>query len=551
MTGGKVGGSAPGAVAILDEAVGLLRRARADAFAAWVLGALPFAVTFVYFWAEMSRSSLALRHCAPLAAALGLLYVWMKCWHAVAAGRLKAALTGGEPPDWTAARIRRMLLHQAVFQPASLWVLPLAALAAVPFGWTYAFFRNVTIMGDGREERPLDLARRAWGEARRWPMQNHLLIAVVWLVSLVVWLNVAATILILPWLLRTLLGIETEWTMGGVGALNTTFLAAGGCITYVLVGPLSLSAYILRCHYGESRRTGEDLKIALAGARNEAARALWAALLVAGLLAVSVPAGAAVHGAAGRGPELERAVQGVLARPEFAWKLPREAPPPEEKEDLNPLAKLAFDAGVAIQRWLAPVYRQVGRFFEWLGSLVPGRRADPKVHTPGTGWIPLMQWITFIVLLAGAGLIGVIIYRARKARKVRAVSVTPVPAVPEPEPDDASLAAAQRASDEWLSRARDMLRCGEWRDAIRAGYLGCLAVLSESRWITLAAHKSNHEYLLELQRRASSLPAIPHGFSVCSATFERVWYGLYPTDADAVEALLAEVIRLRSHAPAN
>jgi hypothetical protein len=81
--------------------------------------------------------------------------------------------------------------------------------------------------------------------------------------TLFVFLNLALTIFLLPHMLEKFLGIETMFTMSGVRALNTTFLATAVGLTYVCTDPLIKAVYALRCFYGSSLRSGEDIKTEL------------------------------------------------------------------------------------------------------------------------------------------------------------------------------------------------------------------------------------------------------------------------------------------------
>ena len=66
----------------------------------------------------------------------------------------------------------------------------------------------------------------------------------------------------IPYLLKTFLGIETTFTRAGNwSVLNTTFLAACCGVAYLCLDPVLKAIYVLRCFYGQSLQTGEDLKV--------------------------------------------------------------------------------------------------------------------------------------------------------------------------------------------------------------------------------------------------------------------------------------------------
>ena len=71
-----------GALQLIEEAVHLLRRAPARHLAAYYVGSLPFTLALLYFWADMSRSAYANRHCAAAALGLSLAFIWMSAIHA-------------------------------------------------------------------------------------------------------------------------------------------------------------------------------------------------------------------------------------------------------------------------------------------------------------------------------------------------------------------------------------------------------------------------------------------------------------------------------------
>ena len=97
-----------GALELVEEAAHLLRVSSWRALGYYYLGGLPFVLGFLYFWAEMSRSSSAYEHCAPASFGVALLFLWMKTWQAIFAGQLKAQIAGrpASSPRWRRTRSR-------------------------------------------------------------------------------------------------------------------------------------------------------------------------------------------------------------------------------------------------------------------------------------------------------------------------------------------------------------------------------------------------------------------------------------------------------------
>lgn len=119
-------------IQLLEEAVHLLRRAPAAAVAAHLAGSVPFLVGFLFFVTDMSRSREAVSGCVVEALGMAALFIWMVCWKAVFAGRLRRELEGTAEPGWTLRRACRLIAIQGCAQGVKLFVLPAALLALVP-----------------------------------------------------------------------------------------------------------------------------------------------------------------------------------------------------------------------------------------------------------------------------------------------------------------------------------------------------------------------------------------------------------------------------------
>jgi hypothetical protein len=78
-----------------------------------------------------------------------------------------------------------------------------------------------------------------------------------------VFLNLVSAMVVLPELFRMLTCVETQFTQSIGNVLNTTFFATAFWLTYLCVDPIAKAVYVLRCFYGESLRSGEDLKAEL------------------------------------------------------------------------------------------------------------------------------------------------------------------------------------------------------------------------------------------------------------------------------------------------
>lgn len=253
-----------GAFDLLEEAFHALRVSSLSTLVVYYIGSVPFVVCLFYFWADMSRSSFALQDAALASLAVGGTYFWMKAWQAVFCQRLWVQLNaGGEVIDQSWGRSLRYLAAQVLIQSTAIPVLVLALICVFPLAWIYAFYQNVTALGLTQDygRKPLrhlvaDSARLShweWGS-------NHFLGLIVMIFSLFVWMSVIMMAMLLPVLAKSLLGVESVFTLNPVATfMNSTFIFGTLLIVFLCVSPLTKALYVIRCFYGQSRTTGADL----------------------------------------------------------------------------------------------------------------------------------------------------------------------------------------------------------------------------------------------------------------------------------------------------
>jgi hypothetical protein len=512
---------------LMEEAVELLRSTPLNIFGWYLLGTLPFLIGLLYFWTDMSLSALAYQHRAEASLGVALLFIWMKCGQAVFARKLRAGLARIADDRLTASRLVSIALQQAIVQPSKLFVLPLAALATIPFGWVWAFYENATVLGSG--ETPRKLIAKAWEQARCWPRQNHCALSIYLLLLGVVFLNVAIVVVLLPQLLKSLLGIETIFTRSAGSMFNTTFFAVICVLTYLICDPFLKAIYTLRCFHGESLRSGEDLAAEL-----HVLRRLGPAItivLLAALLAIS-PVSAAPSQTRAPLPaaELNQSIEETVKRPEFSWKLPRQA----EKAD----AQRKWPFVDAIGRFLKATGRVIKRAFKAIGDWMNRQFAsrNPEPDSGGTrGWQTSSRfWMTALLSFLALAVVVLLVQALRRWRRQKS-GASPLPAAtPIVDLTDENVTADLLPEDEWLALARSHLALGELRLALRAFFLAGLAHLAGRQILILARHKSNRDYQTELRRKARDRPSLLEAFGQNIAIVERVWYGRHEIDADGV-----------------
>lgn len=524
-----------GAIEIIEEAVHLLRLSPASLLATYYIGSLPFILGLLLFWTDMSRSAFAGKHCGAASFGLAMLFVWMKCWQAVFALQLRANISGEQAPHWTLGRIARLAVAQTVIQPSRFFVLPFAMLMALPFGWIYAFYQNVSAQGEGESYGVRVIVKRSWQQARLWPRQNHILLAMFFIFGVFIFINLAMSIFLLPRLLKILLGIETVFTKSGWSMLNTTFFATTCGITYLCMDPLVKSVYVLRCFYGSSVHTGEDLKAELKRFLPLKKILAIPMIFLLGSTALSAPMAhentqtlffkyqMSRHRVSP--VELDRSIEEVMNRREYTWRMPREKTSRDNRDKTGPIAGFI--------RWIAETLRNIGRTIMrwieklgvWLEKLLP--RTEGGREPSDTGWMTSVR--TFVVVLVGllVCVLAIVLWRTWRRRWKHQVRVVGEAISSRPHLTDDRVGADELPADRWLVLARELIEKGELQLALRALYLASLAHLADHELITIARHKSNRDYQLDLQRRAHDRLDLVAVFSKNVAIFERAWYGMH------------------------
>jgi hypothetical protein len=523
------------AVELYEEAIYLLRRAPASVIATYYAGSLPFILALLFFWADMSQSSFAYEHCAPASLAIALLYCWMMYCQASFVRQLRSELSGAPRSARFWSESRRLGFVQFALQPTKLFLLPLATLIVIPFANVYASYQALMAVPEQECESLSHAIRAARKQASAWQQQNWTILAILAMLHVVTFLNIGAMILIVPYLAKMLMGVESVFTRSGLATFNTTFVAVTAGLTYLATNPLAKAVYLLRYFYSESIETGEDLRAELKVAQT------FMSVLFLILIATVANAQPAPAQPPPSVTDLNHAIDNVIHRAEFTWRLPRRARPPVEST--NWFVRTTARMVESVTKFI----RQLGRWFEqfmrWLEEQL--RKAMPGSATgPGMNSSKLRALI--YALLAGVAIVlGWLLWQAMRQRK--RIVVTPSTAIATPvNPNADDLQADLHPLDEWLQLARDCMSRQEWRLALRALYLAGLANLADRSLIAIHRSKSNQDYARELRRKARAKPELLAVFAQNMGVFERVWYGMYDVDLNTVEQFESNLVRLRA-----
>ena len=522
---------ARGAVEILEESVNLLREAPPAAIAAYLTGAIPFSLGLLFFFTEMIRSPFASERLALESAGVAALLLWKHVWQAIFMARLHGQLS---PRAAKTSITLRLAAMQCAIQPLRLIVVPLSLLLTVPFASVVAFFRNVALFAALGEPDPIAAARR---QASLWTRQNWGVVSVTAIAALFLFANVLLLLVTLPSLARSFLGVEGDLARLGIGFLNLTTAAVAVSITWLIIDAILSAVYVLRCFYGASVATGEDLTAALR-------RAIGVAALILMMLCIAPPIGLA-QTAQQTTPQttidparLDRSIDQTIHRREFTWRSPPSANQ-EPEGRWTSWVRSAVKAVVDGLKWL------VDQIIDWF------RPADETQNGQESS-SPRRLLEIWTAVVAALLLTGFVVFFFRRRGAAIAAVEAPTTAAPAANLADESLTADRLPESSWLELAEESLARGEYRLALRALYLAGLNHMSQREFISIRLWKTGLDYRRELERRARSIPSVSPElapvFARIVAMFERGWYGRHAVDRDAVDAFMGGLQEMRRYA---
>jgi hypothetical protein len=188
----------------------------------------------------------------------------------------------------------------------------------------------------------------------------------------------------------------------------------------------------------------------------------------------------------------------------------------KEKASLEAiLRRKEFDETPPKKTWLERLWEQIKRWWNGLfgggGSLRPGQ----------TRWLSVIVMV--LVFGLAAALLGYAVWKflpffarlreGRLKQEKRGARVIL----------GEQLAPGQTAAD-ILAEAEALARKGELRAAVRKGYIALLCELGDRKVLTLAQHKTNHDYLRAVREQRPLLKEMQK----LTASFENHWYGFVP-----------------------
>jgi hypothetical protein len=509
-------------IELLEEAIALLRHAPARAWTWYLFGAIPFFAAALFF-VRATTGTLAVPDPAAGSFVLALLFGWRQAARSMFGRILTAEIAGVQS---------QVDIHMWLRAAARTWFAGCVRIVLIlPVPYLSMLFRNYQAYA-WDEETPF---RRAASMSARGGNPT-----VAWLtlfaMGVFVWINIFTGMLAGPLLYRIFTGEETALTRDIGSLLNRTVLMSSLMIAWCLCDVALEAMCALRRFYGESERTGADLMRAWRRASGRMPKV--AALLV---FLFCVPACMRAQTAPPEtAPDLNRAIDEVLARREYQWRQPSAPRADEDSAIIQWIRSVARSIRRGAQALLRPLRNLWQAFMRWLS----GRGTSPPANGPAPP-VDALRVASVLVFVLLAGVLVALLLRSRANGRSNVAGMP----VSQPLPVDINnpdVSATDLAEEQWLKLAREWMEKGEPRMALRAWFLACLAWLHARDLVTISRNKSNLDYRRELSRRARGNPALTEQFAASVRRFESAWYGDYPLDSSDVENFAADIRRMRS-----
>ncbi len=534
----------------MEESLDLLRGLSVSTWLIYALGVVPLFVLMLYVCNGLARDPFASDTLVTVSLLLALAFLWMHYCQARFAQRVAAYATATEVDRGRFGGGFKLFCSQAVLQGAKVVVWPIALGLVIPHALATMFFQHALAAPPEAARNWRSAAREAWADATYRQADGVWFLIHVLLLRIVVFLNALTLVFVALFLFHLFTGVNNDLTRAPSNLFNPATFGACFIAAYIALDPIVKAACVLRSLERRSLSSGLDLQLRLKRlalpAGSAAAIALIAFLFgAAGHLCAADPAPAPVAVPANGAPspaQIEKTVSSVFHDPTLTWELPIVV---KKKKPAN--AFLAFTDSVVeklsewrreISQWLDDLAARLRRLAAGNGNETD--RANERMATPREVWFLLIA----LCILIAAG----VFFAFMRSRRLKTAQIVEATAVPPPAPDITreDVQADEQPETMWLELAGQYRRNGDFRLALRALYLSCLAALASAKLISIARGKSNLDYVREYTRRAKRLSGdLPPALRTNVRLFEQSWYGEHPVTGQILDEFERNVAALR------
>jgi hypothetical protein len=529
---------------IIEESILVLRSIPNYWYLFYLVGTLPFVFGFVYYWTEMSRNVLTDNSIVSLSLLLAFLFIWMRCWQSIFMRFVQAFVCGEKICNFNFSVIGRLIAAHIILQPCSIILRLFSWILLFSFSWVYAFFQNVIVLAGEEDNQLQNIYHESLKQSILWQTQNILFIIVSFVLRFIVFINIFLCAIIIPYLLKTLLGINTLFSSGLWYVGDTTFLVTILALTYLCSDPLVKTFYMLRCFYGTSINKGRDIKADLQSLIKQKAVLLFCVIgfsictccfFQSTLIAATQSNIPVVNNHVVSSLNLDKAIHSEMQHPRYKWKLPK------VHSQLNDASRPRF-----VQRiidWLKSILDWIGEKIKAIANWIKDRfknSPEPDVKDSSTWFDKLTAGKAIVILLSGIVLVVLfaILAKYNFFRQIRNKQKDEIDINTTLDIKDENITADQLPDDEWVAMAKDLLEKGEKTLALRAYFLSILSQLGQKKLITIKLFKTNRDYLNEVINKTHVFPMLSTPFSQNVKLFEYAWYGLHDVTSEILEKFI-------------
>ena len=309
----------------------------------------------------------------------------------------------------------------------------------------------------------------------------------------------------------------------GSHIFNWGTVGVAAALAWLVIDPLLDAVYVLRCFYGESLTTGEDLRATLR--RTAAVVVMLLALLPAARAQTNSPTQSIDP------VKLDRSIDEVIHRREFTWRVPRPAGALPQGRWVN---------------WVRSAADLVHRAWDYVKRVIEEwLKQNPEKDSAGNGAPVTRRMLELLIALVVALIVGaaVAFYLRRRKTVVAAKSVSAAdpPSISETirsPPIRCPKLLARQLADEWLAQ-------GDCRLAMRALYLAGLNYLGSVAWFPSVNGKAASTIAASWSAGRDRNPDVHPCLPPTIAQFEQIWYGLHTANREMVVGFAAGLARIK------
>ncbi len=529
---------------IIEESLLVLRSIPSHWYLLYLCGTLPFIFVFVYYWTEMNRNVMTDNSIVSLSFILAFLFIWMRCWQSIFMRLIQAFVCGESACDFSFSVIGRLITAHIVLQPCCIILRILSWILLFSFSWVYAFFQNIIVIAGEKDNQLRNIYHESLNQSTLWQTQNILFIIVSFVFRFIVFINILLCAIIIPYLLKTLLGIDTLFSSGLWYVGDTMFLVTILALTYLCSDPLVKTFYLLRYFYGSSINKGRDIKADLYSLAKEKT------ILIFCIIGFSICTSCFFQNPLNAGQQsnssvlnnhivsnnnLDKAIRSEMQHPKYKWKLPKEHSQLNNASRPHFIQKL-IDWIKSIINWIKEKIRAIGNWIKSFFKFSP----NLDIKDSSTWFDKITAGKTIVILLSVIVLVVLfsILAKYNFFRRVKNEQKKEADTNLHPDIKDENITADQLPDDEWLVLAKNLLNKGEKTLALRAYFLSILSHLGQNKLITIKLFKTNRDYLNEVINKAHVFPMLSTPFSQNVKLFECAWYGLHNVTNEILEKFI-------------